>query len=223
VESVTGRPFSEGDVRAVAATALSAALRGAVRDAVALVEALDRNYRGEGLLYAMVVWCDQVVLRLPGYEPGTPIALTFYDAERRETLADPDRVPPVWLWSTRLIAARAEMDQGAWNALIDGIPGGETGAYVGAACSSVVSRRFALWRRPVRADDRPDGPVTPQELYAAIDAVRRDRRVLWWQVAVELDITVGRLAALRRGQPCRGIAERAPAWLERHTGPPSEE
>ena len=65
--------------------------------------------------------------------------------------------------------------------------------------------------------------LTPQELYAAIDAARRARRAPWWLVAVELDITVGRLAALQRGMPCRGVAGRAPAWLERHSSPPRTE
>lgn len=65
--------------------------------------------------------------------------------------------------------------------------------------------------------------MTPQELFAAIDAVRLERGLKWWQVAVQLDISPARVRELCRGVRSPGVAERAPAWLERHTGPPRTE
>ena len=57
--------------------------------------------------------------------------------------------------------------------------------------------------------------MTPQEQYAAIDAARRARGLVWWQVAVQLDVGVRTLNRLRHGDYSRAVDQRGPAWLGR--------
>ncbi len=67
--------------------------------------------------------------------------------------------------------------------------------------------------------------MTPQELYAAVDARRRELGLAWWQVSVKCDAGYTALARLKDGG--RGAYDAAMAWLvtngERHTGPPRTE
>lgn len=65
--------------------------------------------------------------------------------------------------------------------------------------------------------------MTPQELYEAIDAARRERGLKRWQVHVALDVDRGVLDRMRRGHVSPGVRARALAWLERRQAPPREE
>ncbi|MBO3751572.1 hypothetical protein J5X84_36330 [Streptosporangiaceae bacterium NEAU-GS5] len=62
--------------------------------------------------------------------------------------------------------------------------------------------------------------MTPQELHAAIDAVRREERLVWWQVAVQADTGEAPLRALKRGSMT--AYQPGLVWLERHTNPSRE-
>jgi WhiB family redox-sensing transcriptional regulator len=55
--------------------------------------------------------------------------------------------------------------------------------------------------------------MTPAELWAALDACRQERGLAWWQVAVELDVSVGEIRKTGRGVHSQALSERAPAWL----------
>lgn len=69
--------------------------------------------------------------------------------------------------------------------------------------------------------------MTPQELHAALAAVRTERGLFWWQIAVKADVSEIDLRQLRRGG--RTGYYKALAWLEkqqpteRDTGPPRTE
>lgn len=65
---------------------------------------------------------------------------------------------------------------------------------------------------------RGDARVTPQQLWAALDARRRALGWAWWQVAVALDIGEDRLRRVRRGLLSDALRDRAAAWLERRSG-----
>jgi hypothetical protein len=62
--------------------------------------------------------------------------------------------------------------------------------------------------------------VTPQELHAELDRVRRQKRLAWWQVAVQADVSEVALRQLKHGRTFAYY--RASAWLERHTSPPRQ-
>ncbi len=55
--------------------------------------------------------------------------------------------------------------------------------------------------------------MTPQELHAALDALRKERRLFWWQIAVKADVSEIDLRQLRHGR--RGGYYKALAWLEK--------
>ncbi|WP_326829707.1 hypothetical protein OIE13_06095 [Streptosporangium sp. NBC_01810] len=57
--------------------------------------------------------------------------------------------------------------------------------------------------------------VTPQRLYAELNARRKELGWPWWRVAVALDVSVSALNRMRHGAHIQGIRERAPEWLER--------
>jgi hypothetical protein len=65
--------------------------------------------------------------------------------------------------------------------------------------------------------------VTPQELHAELDRVRRDQGLALWQVALQMDVTTMAIYALKRGTASPAVQARAAAWLERHTGPSRQE
>lgn len=62
--------------------------------------------------------------------------------------------------------------------------------------------------------------MTPQELHAALDRVRRDRGLALWQVALQMDVTTMAIRSLKTGTASPAVQAKAAAWLERHTGPP---
>lgn len=63
--------------------------------------------------------------------------------------------------------------------------------------------------------------ITPERLWAELDARRRELGLVWWQVSVQTDVSEPSLRALKYGQ--RTAYERAQAWLERRPAPPRPE
>jgi len=55
--------------------------------------------------------------------------------------------------------------------------------------------------------------MTPEELYTAMDARRREAGLVWWQVAVELDTCAETLRVVRDGLLSQRLRERIEAWL----------
>lgn len=60
--------------------------------------------------------------------------------------------------------------------------------------------------------------MTPQELHAALEDRRRTDGLKRWQLAVALDISLGRLGEMRNGTCSPALRERAETWLERARG-----
>lgn len=65
--------------------------------------------------------------------------------------------------------------------------------------------------------------MTPAQLYAALDARRRELGLAWWQVAVALDVNQVSIRQMHHGLHCQAVTERAPQWLERRPVPPRTE
>ena len=57
-------------------------------------------------------------------------------------------------------------------------------------------------------------------LRAAVDARRRELRLLWWQVAVQADVGADALWRMANGVASSRTREQLGAWLHRHTAPP---
>lgn len=59
--------------------------------------------------------------------------------------------------------------------------------------------------------------MTPQELYDALDARRREYspRMPWWRVAVEMDVSLPQLHRLKGGANSPPVRRRAQAWLSK--------
>ncbi|MBB6556219.1 hypothetical protein [Nonomuraea rubra] len=51
--------------------------------------------------------------------------------------------------------------------------------------------------------------MTPQELYAAVDALRQAKGWPWWKVPVALDISAERIRFMRRGEVSPELRSRA--------------
>lgn len=65
-----------------------------------------------------------------------------------------------------------------------------------------------------------DGAADAIRMHAAVDARRRDRRMAWWEVAVEADLTEGVFRQMARGVASAETLRHAQGWLEdRHTAP----
>ncbi|TMR11047.1 hypothetical protein ETD86_37005 [Nonomuraea turkmeniaca] len=103
------------------------ALWAAVRDdndrAVAALKAINEETGGEGLMDAILGWCDTAIAHI-GIEVGKPVKIAWMEAETQRINSGPDEVRPTARWAGRLLAARAADDHDTFMALIDTIPGG---------------------------------------------------------------------------------------------------
>ncbi|HXG03247.1 MAG TPA: hypothetical protein VNO23_07560 [Candidatus Binatia bacterium] len=61
--------------------------------------------------------------------------------------------------------------------------------------------------------------MTPLELYAAVDARRRQLGLLWWEVEVQADISNTQRERLRAGRPSAVTRRRVEEWLRRQAPP----
>ncbi|MDP8971165.1 MAG: hypothetical protein M3N52_11870 [Actinomycetota bacterium] len=93
-----------------------------------------------GIHLALLGWCDTLAAHAYGSSAppriGAGISLMRADTGQLDT-ADSQRVPPKFRWAARLIEARAAMDEGRYNALIEELPGdrAEVAEYVFAVAS----------------------------------------------------------------------------------------
>lgn len=62
-------------------------------------------------------------------------------------------------------------------------------------------------------------PMTPEQLHAALDARRRERGLMWWQVAVEMDVGPSTLERARYGQASAATLRKGAEWLRRPAPP----
>lgn len=124
-------------VQALAGEALAAAMAGDYDAAARIVERIEQESGGEGVSYAMVVWCDTYTdhlcagrFDLISGRAGT--RLWNRDSGAMSTLAAPDpEVPDRVRWAARLIEARTRLDDEAWAAAVDGLNAADDAAFVG--------------------------------------------------------------------------------------------
>jgi hypothetical protein len=64
--------------------------------------------------------------------------------------------------------------------------------------------------------------MTPDQLSRAVQARRKELRLFWWQVALQLDVGEDAVRRLRYGKAGPEIRERAEAWLRRPAPPRKE-
>lgn len=105
----------------LARTALWAAVRDDTDQAVAAVKSISSETGGEGLMDAILGWCDTAIAQA-GVEVGAPIRIAWMEAETLRVNAGPEEVRPTARWAGRLLAARAADDQDMFMALMDSIP-----------------------------------------------------------------------------------------------------
>ncbi|GHE32071.1 hypothetical protein GCM10017673_38570 [Streptosporangium violaceochromogenes] len=106
----------------LATVALHAAMAGDTGRAVKAMQAISDETGGEGLMDAILAWCDTLIGHTPGIEVGKPVALTWMEAETRRINTGPDEVRPTAVWAARLIAARAADDADTFHALMESVP-----------------------------------------------------------------------------------------------------
>lgn len=135
-----------------------AALQGSVdQDApatAAAINAISAEYGGEGLTEAIIAWCDTLTgaLPLPPEEsspgPAGPV--------KPDWPAAADDADPQVRWASRIVMARARMDNDAFNALIAALP---DDGMAGSQQLAVLLNLIATNLRPVRSGQLP----TPDE------------------------------------------------------------
>lgn len=108
----------------LAATAFHAGLAGKWPVAERAAKRISDECGGEGLGDALLAWCDTVCAHFRGGEDdGRPVRVQFWNGENGELDGpDSERVPPATRWAGRLIAARAAMDLGGYQAALDVLP-----------------------------------------------------------------------------------------------------
>lgn len=126
---------AEHPVVALAGQALKAAMDGDEAAAAEAVEQIDRDHKPDGILVAVLAWCDTLVLRWPGAGldgapgPDAVVKPTWFDAEAGQ-IRRPEEVAAPALWAGRLLAARAVMDHDACKALFMAVPEDQAGEHV---------------------------------------------------------------------------------------------
>lgn len=91
----------------------------------AAVKALQDEFGGHGIMFALVAWCDTLIVRqqqVTGHKDGDLARPAWLNATTGDVAFNADDVPPPVRWAGRLIAARAAMDHDAWDALVVSIP-----------------------------------------------------------------------------------------------------
>lgn len=108
----------------LAGVALYAAMADDTDKAVDAVKAISEETGGEGLMDAILGWCDTLIVRTPDLEIGKPVKIAWMEAETRRINDGPHEVRPTARWAGRLLAARAADDHDTFMALMDSIPHG---------------------------------------------------------------------------------------------------
>ncbi|MFI7114011.1 hypothetical protein ACIBK9_47375 [Nonomuraea sp. NPDC050227] len=55
--------------------------------------------------------------------------------------------------------------------------------------------------------------MTPEEMYAAVDARRQELDLPWWRIAIQLQCTSDQVRWMRRGHVSKPLRARVEAWL----------
>lgn len=130
----------------LAGAALHAGLANKWETAARYVERISVECGEEGLGTALMAWCDAYVDHSTGGNPATlRVHMAHMEVESGRLDGDvPDKV----LWAGRLVAARAEMDEARFTAVLGELPydGYEVGRYVLALVESVATTINALPR-----------------------------------------------------------------------------
>lgn len=109
-------------VIALATRALHAAMAGQDEQAAAFVQQINDTYGADGLMVALLAWCDTFTLNVTGgFTASGPVALRWR-FEDTGTVQTADEVPPAARWAGRLLIARATDDQAMFNTLMASIP-----------------------------------------------------------------------------------------------------
>ena len=121
---MTATDFGPRNPRAMelAAVAMHAATAGDTGRAMKAMQTISDETGGEGLMDAILGWCDTLIANTPGIEVGKPVAIAWMEAETRRINTCPDEVRPTAVWAARLIAARAANDEATFHALMESVP-----------------------------------------------------------------------------------------------------
>jgi hypothetical protein len=118
--------------------AVHAAMRDDWDAAIKAMSAITPETGGAGVTVALQALCDTIIdaqQRAAGLPAGAPaeglVRPAWLDMETGHVDMDAAAVPPDARWAGQLLAARAAMDRGAWNALLSAMPadGHERGRY----------------------------------------------------------------------------------------------
>lgn len=91
----------------------------------AAVVTLNDELGGDGIMFAIVAWCDTLIVRqqqVTGQKEGDFVRPAWLNTDTGDIALNADDVPPPIRWAGRLVAARAAMDHDAWDALVKSIP-----------------------------------------------------------------------------------------------------
>lgn len=120
------------------------AVRAAMREdwdlASSAMQLISDETGGHGTLLALVAWCDWLIIsqnRSRGQPDDATAELArpvWLNPQTGRIVMDAGGVPPAVAWAGQLVAARAAMDQDAFNALLSAMPadGATRGKYAGA-------------------------------------------------------------------------------------------
>jgi len=106
----------------LAQIALYAEMANKTDEAVKALKAISDETGGEGLMDAILGWCDTLIGNTPGIEVGKPVKVAWMEAETRRINSGPDEVHPTAVWAGQLIAARAADDADTFHALLESVP-----------------------------------------------------------------------------------------------------
>ena len=117
----------------------------------AAVATLNDELGGEGIMFAIVAWCDTLIMRqqqVLGHKKGDLARPAWLNADTGDLALNADDVPPPVRWAGRLVAARAAMDHDVWQALVDSTPDtpGATTEHVSVLLTSIATTLNALSR-----------------------------------------------------------------------------
>lgn len=133
------RPPELDRAKELTTQALHAAMREDWPAAQKAMQAVSDETGGQGIYYALRLLCDTAIgcQRKAGllaeHDAGVFVP-GWFDVRTGKLELDADAIPPEHRWAARLVAARAAMDQDAYNGLLEGMPedGRERGAYAAA-------------------------------------------------------------------------------------------
>jgi hypothetical protein len=129
--------------------ALQAEIFGQHDQAASAVQAINDELGAPGVTLAIMAWCDTLVLyyrKATGTPDDAPVQPAWLNSRTRRVAADADEVPPEVRWAGRLVAARAALDEPAWDALLAALPDDEAaiGQHVVALLSMAALTLRAL-------------------------------------------------------------------------------